>query len=568
MNSREQSSGGQADRAGGAGAQPQGHLPGPAEGRPDRLHRPFRLREILARLRHDLRRGPAPLRRVPLGLRAAVPRPDGQAGRGLHRGPVPRGLDRPEVDLEEPALDRGHHHRGLRLPPAALRARGPGALPGVQADHLPAEPAADRRPRPRTRGGDPLPGPRARRPRAQGRVRRAVQGAAGQGVQPGPGGRRRDPARRAADAQEAGEAHRRGRHRPARGQGVGQAAAQRLDRDGTAAGRRHDHARLRGPARGRSAARADVLRAPLLPVRRPVLRGARAALVLLQLALRRLPGVHRPRHPDGGGRGAGHPGSGDDAERGGHRALVRLRTGQRLLRPPARGPRPGAGLRHGHAVQEAPGQGPQGDPAGPQPQGDGQLHQPLRPHPQLLHRLRGRHPVDRAAARGGRVGQLPRAACRVHARGALPGLQGHPAQAAGARRDPRRPHQGGVHRGRPVHRRGRRDAGGRVRRVPAQPQAEQARGADRRAGAQGGQRAAAVPGRRRPRLPLAGPRFGHPRRRRGAAHPAGHADRLGPGRRALRARRALDPSAPARASTAATWWSPGRSPTCWSPRSR
>ena len=36
------------------------------------------------------------------------------------------------------------------------------------------------------------------------------------------------------------------------------------------------------------------------PPRRPVLRGARAALVLVQLALRRLPRVPRPRHPDGG----------------------------------------------------------------------------------------------------------------------------------------------------------------------------------------------------------------------------------------------------------------------------
>ena len=31
-----------------------------------------------------------------------------------------------------------------------------------------------------------------------------------------------------------------------------------------------------------------------------LVRGARAALVLVQLAVRRLPGVHRPRHPDGG----------------------------------------------------------------------------------------------------------------------------------------------------------------------------------------------------------------------------------------------------------------------------
>ena len=41
-------------------------------------------------LRHDLRRGAAPLRRVALGLRPPVPGPDGEAGRRLHRGPVAR----------------------------------------------------------------------------------------------------------------------------------------------------------------------------------------------------------------------------------------------------------------------------------------------------------------------------------------------------------------------------------------------------------------------------------------------------------------------------------------------
>ena len=42
------------------------------------------------------------------------------------------------------------------------------------------------------------------------------------------------------------------------------------------------------------------------------------------------------------------------------------------------------------------------------------------------------------------------------------------------------------------------------------------------------------------------PRRRHAVRRRGAAHPAGHPDRLRPGRRALRARRAVDRAAPAR----------------------
>ena len=59
-------------------------------------------------------------------------------------------------------------------------------------------------------------------------------------------------------------------------------------------------------------------------------------------------------------------------------------------------------------------------------------------------------------------------------------------------------------------------------------------------------RAAALPRQRRRRLPVARARGGHAVRRRGAAHPAGHADRLVAGGRALHPRRALDRAAPAR----------------------
>ena len=97
-------------------------------------------------LRHDLRRGPAPLRRVAVGLRPPVPRPDGQARRRLHRGPLAGGLDRPEVHQPQPAVHGRHDHRGLRLPPAAVRARRPAALPGLRRAGQPADAAADRRP--------------------------------------------------------------------------------------------------------------------------------------------------------------------------------------------------------------------------------------------------------------------------------------------------------------------------------------------------------------------------------------------------------------------------------------
>ena len=122
---------GEAHHPGRPGAQPQGHLARPAARLPHRLHGAVRLRQVQPGLRHDLRRGPAALRRVAVGVRPPVPGPDGQARRRLHRGAEPGRLDRPEVHVQEPSLHRRHHHRGLRLPPPPLRARRPPALPGL-----------------------------------------------------------------------------------------------------------------------------------------------------------------------------------------------------------------------------------------------------------------------------------------------------------------------------------------------------------------------------------------------------------------------------------------------------
>ena len=63
---------------------------------PGRHHRALRLGQVVARLRHDLRRGAAPLRRVAVGLCAPVPGADGEAGRRFDRGPVAGHLHRAE----------------------------------------------------------------------------------------------------------------------------------------------------------------------------------------------------------------------------------------------------------------------------------------------------------------------------------------------------------------------------------------------------------------------------------------------------------------------------------------
>src|SRR5438067_4558964 len=96
-------------------AQPQGHHRPAAAEPPDLHHRPLRVRQVEPCLRHDLRRGPAPLRGIPQRLRAPVPPDDGEAGRRPHRRPQPGHLDRPEDDLAQPAVDGRHGHGDLRL---------------------------------------------------------------------------------------------------------------------------------------------------------------------------------------------------------------------------------------------------------------------------------------------------------------------------------------------------------------------------------------------------------------------------------------------------------------------
>ena len=56
-----------------------------------RLHRSERLRKVQSRVRHDLRRGPAAIRRIAQRVRAPVPRSGRPARCRLHRGPQPGG---------------------------------------------------------------------------------------------------------------------------------------------------------------------------------------------------------------------------------------------------------------------------------------------------------------------------------------------------------------------------------------------------------------------------------------------------------------------------------------------
>ena len=286
------------------------------------------LRQVEPRLRHDLRRGPAPLRRVAVGLRAPVPRPDGEARRRLDRGPLAGDLDRPEDDLAQPALDGRHGDRDLRLPAPALGADRQAALPQLRrADRRPVD-RADHRPRDDARGGR----------RGSWSWRRSSAGArastgscsrrcARQGYARAVDRRRAAPPRRGDRARQEVQARHLDRRRPAGDEGGPAQAARRVARGGLAA--------RRGPGRGRdprSARRGDegaaegpgakVLSGPSAGKRGEVLRlqrevrlpqlrhldaRARAADLLLQLAARLLPALPRARLPAGDRPGADRP---------------------------------------------------------------------------------------------------------------------------------------------------------------------------------------------------------------------------------------------------------------------
>ena len=222
------------------GPQHQGRRPGHPPEQAHRRHRGQRLGQVLPGLRHSLRRGPAPLHRVPLLLRPPVPRADGQARRRPHRG-HPAGHRHPaEGRGQEPPLDRGHGHRDLRFPPRALRPHRHRPLPPVRPARRPRH---DRRHRRRALLASP-PGRSAfvtfSWPREQG------PGLAQEG-RLHPGRRRRRGRRSRSRAQST---RRRGRsRRPDHPRGRRAGAAGRLARDGPQEGRRPGLAS--GPRTGR-----------------------------------------------------------------------------------------------------------------------------------------------------------------------------------------------------------------------------------------------------------------------------------------------------------------------------
>ena len=405
-----------------------------------------------------------------------------------------------------------------------------------------ADPPADRRPGDGPRGGHPVPGARAGDPRPQGRVRRAVPPAPDPGLLPGPGQRRDPPARTDPPKLDKQKKH------------TIEVVVDRLAVKASRKRRLTDSVETalnlaaglvvfdlvdlpdEGPG-----PRAEVQREDGLPQRPPDRhRRARAALVLVQQPVRRLPRVQRPRHPHGGRprarrpRRPGHPRRGRDpaVEPGPRRRLLPAADGRARRR---------ARLRPQHPVGGPPGQGPAVDPRRPLDQGPRRHPQPLRPRARLLGRVRGRPHLHRAPAPRGRVRHQPGAVRGLHARGAVPRLPGQPAQAGLDGGHPRRPA--------PAARTSPRSARCRSTRPPSSCARSSCRARER----QIGERVLKEIQERLNFLLDVGLDYlslDRPVRvavrRRGPADPAGHPDRRRPGRRPLRPRRAVDRAPPAR----------------------
>ena len=192
-------------------AQPEGRRRRPAPRPADRRHRPLGLGQILPRLRHDLRRGPAALRRESLDLCPPVPGADAKARRGVHRRALAGDLHRAEDHVAEPALDRRHGHRDPRLPAAALRPHRRALFAGDRAPHREPDREPDGRPHPGDAGRHAPLSARAGDPGPQGRVQEGARRAAQAGLHQGQD-RRRDSrhGRGARPRQEAQARHRGG----------------------------------------------------------------------------------------------------------------------------------------------------------------------------------------------------------------------------------------------------------------------------------------------------------------------------------------------------------------------
>ena len=278
-------------------------------------------------------------------------------------------------------------------------------------------PAADRRPGPRAARGHPLPGARPGRPRPQGRVRDAARGPRRRRATSAPGSTARSSTSPTSSSATSGW--------PAtsstrsRSSSTGSCAATASSGGSPTRWRRRCKL-AEGVVEIELVARegddgatrdAHVQPAPRLPGVRQSLRGAGAPQLLVQLAVRRVPDVRRPRHAV-----RGRPRAASSPTRTCRSAPGRIapwRTARtqyftRMLEAVA------DAIRHRprRAVAQAHRQAAEGHPARRRRPGQGEVQEPLRAHAAVRHHVRGRHPVAAAPPRGRRERLEPRAVSR------------------------------------------------------------------------------------------------------------------------------------------------------------
>ena len=497
-----------------------------------RGHRRLRLRQVDARVRRALRRGPAPLPRLPLDLRPPVHPAAGAARGGPARGRAADRRPRAEALARDAALDRRHVVGGLPPPATAVVAPRLGALPEVRSART-----GGRRRGPRRARGRGLPARRSERPRParpppQGLPPRRDRRGAPQGLRRGAHRRENVRGRGPAPRRPVPDPRRRGARR-AGGDEPRPAREARAGHRPRAVAQRRDAARDRARRR-----RALLLHPALVPELRHRLPRARPAPLLVEPEVRRLPGVR-------GLRGAARRGGRRDAP-GTRPRLPGLRRdapaarGARRedRRPPHRrdlGPdRP----RDPRVARDAPGRPARGG-ARARLAGAGAAARPPRPpRPRLPHaRARGRHALDRRgpAHPHRRRARVEPARRLLRARRADSGPP--PARRRGSDEGaprPARPRQHGRRRGA----RGERHPRRRPRHRPRPRRRAERRPARRHGLARGDREEQGVghgplPARRRRRATVAAPR---PRRRRPAAGQRRAAAQPAQRRRPVRAR--------------------------------
>ena len=248
--------------------------------RPDRVHGPVRVGQVLARFDTIYAEGQHCSTSVAVGLRPPVLGLMEEAGRRLHRGAVAGHLDRPGSQPPEPPLHRRHDHRGSTTTCGCCTPASASPTARCAALHLPPDPRPDRRPDPGAAVGHPLPAAGAVVQGRKGEYEALLRSFSSQGFRPGrvdgkvrdlsgrsgwprPGPRHRDRGPTASSP----AAPRPTRRPPPPG---------RLGRDGRRPGRGAGRPGRAG-RRGRGCSSPP---APGLPLRQPVVRGAGAAQLL------------------------------------------------------------------------------------------------------------------------------------------------------------------------------------------------------------------------------------------------------------------------------------------------